>query len=402
MEAFYTQFIQETFDETGQITHWAYTYADNYNYSYDVIDPLGERCSNRLAMLWRNDRGEEKRLTFGALKTLSIQAANLFQSRGLKKGDVIMTALRTHWSYWVVALAAHRLGLVLSPSYYLLTQKDFAFRMQKANVRCVITCRESQAEARVLAAAEEAGVPLRFALGGGDGFEDFLAGAAAQSPVMDRVETRWSEPILLYFTSGTTGQPKGVLHDHAFTLANHWGARYMQDTHDGSLHFATGDTGWEVVSGTKFYGQWLHLGALLVYDYDRFPPEKVLSLLEEVRATGMMAQPTVYRMLTEVGMDRYDLSSITNFAVGGEKLSPDLAQKVTAQTGHVLYEGYAQSEAGLIAAASKALGRKEGSVGKILPKYHVELLKEDGTFAQPGEEGEIILVADGGRRPEGS
>ncbi|MFR5024943.1 MAG: AMP-binding protein [Evtepia gabavorous] len=115
MEAFYTQFIQETFDETGQITHWAYTYADNYNYSYDVIDPLGERCSNRLAMLWRNDRGEEKRLTFGALKTLSIQAANLFQSRGLKKGDVIMTALRTHWSYWVVALAAHRLGLVLSP-----------------------------------------------------------------------------------------------------------------------------------------------------------------------------------------------------------------------------------------------------------------------------------------------
>ena len=401
MEAFYTQFIQETFDETGQITHWAYTYADNYNYSYDAIDPLGERCSNRLAMLWRNDRGEEKRLTFGALKTLSIQAANLFQSRGLKKGDVIMTALRTHWSYWVVALAAHRLGLVLSPSYYLLTQKDFAFRMQKANVRCVITCRESQAEARVLAAAEEAGVPLRFALGGGDGFEDFLEGVAAQSPVMDRVETRWSEPILLYFTSGTTGQPKGVLHDHAFTLANHWGARYMQDTHDGSLHFATGDTGWEVVSGTKFYGQWLHLGALLVYDYDRFPPEKVLSLLEEVRATGMMAQPTVYRMLTEVGMDRYDLSSITNFAVGGEKLSPDLAQKVTAQTGHVLYEGYAQSEAGLIAAASKALGRKEGSVGKILPKYHVELLKEDGTFAQPGEEGEIILVADGGRRPEG-
>ncbi|MFQ9409798.1 MAG: AMP-binding protein [Evtepia gabavorous] len=131
MEAFYTQFIQETFDETGQITHWAYTYADNYNYSYDVIDPLGERCSNRLAMLWRNDRGEEKRLTFGALKTLSIQAANLFQSRGLKKGDVIMTALRTHWSYWVVALAAHRLGLVLSPSYYLLTQKDFAFRMQR-------------------------------------------------------------------------------------------------------------------------------------------------------------------------------------------------------------------------------------------------------------------------------
>ena len=175
----------------------------------------------------------------------------------------------------------------------------------------------------------------------------------------------------------------------------------MQDVHKGSRHFATGDTGWEVVSGTKFYGQWLLQGTLLVYDYDRFPPEQVLAFLAEAKATSIMAQPSVYRLLTQVGMDRYDLSSITNYAVGGEKLLPDLAQTVTQQTGHVLYEGYAQSEAGLIASASQVMGRKEGSVGKILPKYHVEILREDGTFAPPGEQGEIILVADGGRHPQG-
>lgn len=175
----------------------------------------------------------------------------------------------------------------------------------------------------------------------------------------------------------------------------------MQDVHKGSRHFATGDTGWEVVSGTKFYGQWLLQGTLLVYDYDRFPPEQVLAFLAEAKATSIMAQPSVYRLLTQVGMDRYDLSSITNYAVGGEKLLPDLAQTVTQQTGHVLYEGYAQSEAGLIASASQVMGRKEGSVGKILPKYHVEILREDGTFAPPGEQGEIILVADGGRASPG-
>jgi acetyl-CoA synthetase len=175
----------------------------------------------------------------------------------------------------------------------------------------------------------------------------------------------------------------------------------MQDVHMGSRHFATGDTGWEVVSGTKFYGQWLHMGTLLVFDYDRFPPAQVLAFLAENKVTGIMAQPTVYRMMLDVGMDRYDLSSLSNCAVGGEKLQSDVAQRVMDQIGQPLYEGYAQSETGLIAAVSKNMGRKEGAVGKVMPKYHVEILAEDGTFAPVGQEGEIVIVADNGRRPEG-
>lgn len=394
-------YIQETFDPNGGVTGFAYTYPENFNYGYDVIDRLGSEHPHRQAMLWRSDRGEEKSLTFGQLKDLSTQCANLFLSRGLGRGAVVVSALRTHWAYWVVALGAHKAGCLLCPVYYRLTRDDFAYRLKTARAACVVVCREGEAAENMAAAADEAGVARRFALGAGGGYEDLFAALAAQPVTMERQQTRWDDPLLLYFTSGTTGRPKGVLHDHAFPLANHWGARYMQDVHGGSRHFATGDTGWEVVSGTKFYGQWLHLGTLLVYDYDRFPPEKVLAFLEENRATGIMAQPTVYRMLTDVGMDKYDLSSLTNLAVGGEKLPPDLAQIVAAQTGLPLHEGYAQSEAGLIAAASKAMGRKAGSVGKILPKYHVELRKEDGTFAAPGEVGEIVIVADGGRRPEG-
>lgn len=401
MAEFYTRFIKETFDEDGRLTACSYEYDENFNYGYDVIDPLGTRYPDRLAMLWRSDKGEEKRLTFGDVKRLSTQAANGLAARGLQKGDTLMAVLRTHWEYWIVAVAAHKLGLLLAPVYYRLTADDLAYRMEKARVKAVVTCREGEAAENVLEAADRAGVALRFALGGGGGFEDFAAVIAGQPETMDRVETHVSDPLLVYFTSGTTGEPKAVLHDSAFPLANHYGSRYMQDVHDGSLHFATGDTGWEVVSGTKFYGQWLHLGALLVVDYDRFPPELVLRTLSECGATGIMAQPTVYRMLTDVGMDRYDLTSVTNYAVGGEKLPPDLARTVLAQTGHVLYEGYAQSECGLIAAVSKNMGRKEGAVGKVMPKYHVEILKEDGSFASPGEEGEIVIVADGGRRPEG-
>lgn len=401
MAEFYTKFIHETFDQNGQVSSWSYDYPENFNYGYDVIDPLARLVPNKPALVWQNDWGARKELTFGDLGRLSSQAARLLQARGMKKGDVFMAVLRTHWAYWVAALAAHKLGLILVPVYYRLTAEELAYRMKTARVRCVLTCREGPAAENVLAAAEETGVPLRFCLEQAPGFEDWPAAVAAHPAQLARVETRWDEPILLYFTSGTTGQPKGVLHDHAYTLSCHWGARYMQDIHDGSRHFATGDTGWEVVSGTKFYGQWLLQGTLLVYDYDRFPPDKVLAFLAAEGATGIMAQPTVYRMFTQVGMDRYDLSSVTNYAVGGEKLSPDLARVVKEQTGHVLYEGYAQSEAGLIASASQRLGRKEGSVGKILPKYHVELRKEDGTFARPGEEGEIVIVADQGRRPEG-
>ena len=165
MAEFYTRFIRETMDEAGQVTQWSYQYEEDFNYGYDVIDPLGDLDPHRLAMLWRNHRGEEKRLTFGDLKTLSNQAANLLRSHGLQKGDVVMTALRTHWSYWIVALAAHKLGLLLAPVYYRLTAEDFRYRMEKAKVRCVVTCREGPAAENIWAAAEQAPSGSPWALG---------------------------------------------------------------------------------------------------------------------------------------------------------------------------------------------------------------------------------------------
>lgn len=402
MAEFYERFIQETFDDGDRLLDYAYHYGENYNYAYDVLDVMAGEEPYRLAMLWRNDQGQEKHLTFADFRKLSNQAANLFKSRGLQKGDVLLSALRTHWEYWVVALAAHKLGLILAPAYYRLTENDFFYRLDKTKARCVVTCREGEAAEHIWNAAERAGVPIRFALGqASDGFDDFNALLEHQPDTLDRVETDAHDPMAIYFTSGTTGEPKAIVHDHAYTLANHCGGRYMQDNHADSRHFATGDSGWEILAGTKFYCQWLCRSTLLVYDYDRFSPEKILEFLQETKATSVMTQPVVYRKFVQLGMNNYDLSSVTCFAVGGDKLPPDLAESVYEQTGCHLYEGYAQSETGLIAAASKNMGHKKGSVGKILPKYHVELLKDDGSFAQPDELGEIVIVADEGVRPNG-
>lgn len=401
MAQFYEQFIRETFDEQGRLQTLGYEIPDNFNYAWDVIDALGEQYPDRLAMVWRSDRGERKTLTFGQVRELSRRAAGVFRGLGLEKGDVLMACMRSRWEYWIAALGAHRLGLIFSPVYWRLTEQDLLQRMEQADVRGILCCREDDTAERCFAAAQKADVGIRMTLGSLPGFVDFSAMLESVSPLEERLATRAEEPMLLYFTSGTTGRPKAVLHDHRFALANFCGAHYMQDVHDGSLHFATGDTGWEVVSGTKFYGQWLCLGALLVLDYDRFPPELVLDMLAEEGATSVMAQPTVYRMLLAAGLKGRSLPSVDCWAIGGEKLPPALAEEIINATGRPLFEGYAQSEAGLIASNSKNMGSRKGSAGRILPKYHVELLRDDGTFAAPGEEGEIVILSDGGERPAG-
>lgn len=399
---FYHRFYHEHFDAQGVLEHVSLSYPPNYNFAYDVLDPLAELYPDKLAMLWHNEHGDEKRLTFRDFSQLSNQAANALRALGLVKGDVLMVSLKSHYEYWYLALAAHKLGLLLSPVFHLLSAADFAYRMQKSHAKCMIVTAEGDTCTRVRAAAEQLGFTALYTLREErPGFSNFSPLIEAAPNTLARVETRADEPMLLYFTSGTTGEPKGVLHDHAFTLPAVLGARYMQDVSPDSLHFATGNTAWEVVCGTKFYGQWLCEAALFVYDYDRFHAPALLALLERLHVTSMMAQPTVYRQLLAAGMDRYDLSAIRCFAVGGEKLTKDVSEAVERQTGQVLYEGYAQSEAGLIAANSKNAGRRDGSLGKVLPKYHLEILKDDGSYAAPGEHGEIVLLAEQHRRPIG-
>ena len=190
MAAFFTNFIREYFDAQGRLTHYDYVYENNFNYGYDVTDALGAQYPERLALLWRNEQGEETRLTFRDIQRLSTQTANLLQSRGLRKGDVLLSALRCHWEHWIVSVAAHKLGVILAPVYYRLTEEDLYYRMAKAKAKAVLCCQEGECPAHMAAAADRAGVPLRLSLGRAEGFEDFHALIAQQPDTMDRVETQ--------------------------------------------------------------------------------------------------------------------------------------------------------------------------------------------------------------------
>ncbi len=398
----YQRFYAEQFDVQGVLQGAKLHHPANFNFAYDVIDVLAKEQPQKPAMLWRNERGEEARFSFGEIARLSKQAANVLLSLGLHKGEVFMVCLKTHHEYWYWALGAHRLGVILCPVFHLLSVEDFIYRMEASGAKLFLCTHEGETPARVREAAAQVGLSALYSI------QETRAGFQNMTPLLEnapsycpRYETNAHEPILLYFTSGTTGKPKGVLHDHTYPLSSALAARYMQDVSAESLHFATGNTAWSVIGGTKFYGPWLCEACIFVYDYERFDPVAVLEQLEAVRVTSMMAQPTVYRALLAVGMDKYDLSQLLSFSVGGEKLTEDIAQGVWEQMGQILYEGYAQSEAGLIAASSKNAGRRDGSVGKILPKYHVEILQDDGSFAPPFGVGEIVLIADGGKRPIG-
>ncbi|MEG2000612.1 MAG: AMP-binding protein, partial [Evtepia sp.] len=375
-------------------------YPDTFNYAYDVLDVMAEQFPKKRAMLWKNDKGLRVDLTFSDFSRLSNQAANVLRQHGIQKGDIIMTSLKTHYEYWYIALAAHKLGAIVTPVHHLLKEDEVVYRMK--DVKAVICTGEGETAATVQrAAAHFEGITLFTVRATRDGFLNFSDEVALASDCFARVPTRVNELTFRYFTSGTSGEPKAIFHDHAFTLSHVYSARFLQDITPDSLHFASGDTAWEIVSGTKFYGQWLCGGALFVYEWERFSAEKLLSELEREKVSSLMAQPTVYRQMTDVGMDKYDLSAIRTYCIGGEKLVRDLAETIQAQTGKPLYEAYAQTEAALIACNSRRLGVRDGSVGKILPKYHVELLKEDGTFAAPGEQGEIVILPTNGSRPAG-
>ncbi len=398
----YQSFFEEIFDDNGVLQDAKLTYQPQFNFAYDVFDVLAQTYPHKLAMLWKNEAKEELRLSFADIAQRTNQTANALQKLGVQKGDMVMVSLKTRYEYWYIALACHKLGAILVPIFHLLSRNDVEYRIKKAKPRVAICTCDGETTKHIKELASSYGVSHLFTVDGAvDGFAQFAAAIQIEDTSFERIETSADEPILLYFTSGTTGTAKGVLHDHAFTLGTYLGARYMQNIGSDSLHFATGNTAWEVVCGTKFYGQWLCEAAIFVYDYDRFHADTVLYELSEAKVTSMMAQPTVYRQLVAEGMQKYDLGSIQTFAVGGEKLTRQLADQVYEQTGKVLYEGYAQSEAGLIAANSENVGRKEGSVGKILPKYEVEIRTDDGKVAKPFESGEIVLRGKHGQKAVG-
>lgn len=370
-----------------------------YNFGFDVIDKLAGEDRNRLAMIWVNQEGCEVTFTFRQMMNLSNSAANMLLKYGIKKGDRVIIMLTRVPEWWIFALACIKLGAVFCPCPTMLTGKDLKYRINAAKIRMVITDRENAPKvdeicnecpslrSRLVIDAEIPGwISYREE-------QDYPAPVSRRLVTMTGMErTKSGDPLVIYFTSGTTGEPKMVVHNHALPLGHITTGRFWLDLRQNDLHFTLADTGWAKSSWGKFFGPWMEGACILVYDIrGRFKATELLPILEKYEVTVFCAPPTVYRMLILADLKKYDLKELRHCVSAGEPLNPEVIRVWKEGTGLVIYEGYGQTELVLVIGTFPCMEARPGSMGKPSPGWQIELHDDDGNIVPPGEVGRIAI-----------
>ena len=333
---------------------------EHFNFVYDVVDVYAERAPNQRALVWCNDDGETKEFTFAELAHQSIIAANFLQNQGIGKGDIVMLCLHRSYEYWIFLLALHRLGAVAFPVSSQLTKKDIEYRLAACMVSLIITPEYLKEQ-----------------------WEPYAAAPNQNLPKIPRPELLPDDPMLLYYTSGTQGEPKPVMHNWLYPLAHIITAKYWQKNIDGGLHYSMAETGWAKSSWGKIYGQWICGSAVFVYDRKKFNPQTVLQKIAEHKVNTFCAPPVFYRYITELDFSKYDLSNLTHCCSAGESLDQAISRTFTEKTGLHIYEGYGQTETALLCANFDFpdFAPHSGSLGKPSPLYNISV----------DEEGELVI-----------
>lgn len=389
----YQQFCREEFDDHGTLKTFSIQCPDTFNFAYDVVDAIAEAEPDREALVWCNVAGDERRFTFGEMKTLSDRAAHFLRAAGIGQGDRVMLMLKRHHEYWYTILALHKLGAVVIPATHMLTVKDIVYRVQAASVKAVICTPDGQV-ADYVAEAQKDCPTLTVKCIVRQPKEGFLLlddGLRKETGVWERVPTLATDPMLMYFTSGTTGYPKAVIHDHTYPLAHIITAKHWQNVREGGLHLTVADTGWGKASWGKLYGQWLAGTRVMVYDFDKFVAADLMAVIQKYKVTSFCAPPTIYRFLIKEGMEGYDLSSLEYATNAGEALNYEVYRQFLENTGIHLMEGFGQTETTLLIANLAGSQTRPGSMGKPTPLYDVILIDREGREVPPGEVGEIVV-----------
>ena len=388
----YKRFCVETFDENGALSTISLDFKDDFNFAYDVVDVIADETPEKRAMVWCNTENKEHIFTFADIKKYSNKYANVFKNAGVSKGDRVMVILKRHYEYWFVAIALHKLGAVMIPATHMLTVSDLVYRLKASGVKAIVCTTQNDVPEKILEAVSKTKLsPKLFCVQNkAFGFENLSEAAELAEDTFERINTKSSDPMLLYFTSGTTGYPKGVIHDFAYPLAHIVTAKYWHRAEVGGLHFTVAETGWAKASWGKLYGQWLVGSAVMVYDFDNFEPKQLTSIINRYGVTSFCAPPTVYRYLVRKGIP--DMPSLKHATTAGEMLSPEVFRKFKERTGLTLCEGYGQTETTLLLANFKGNEITEGSMGTPSPFYNIELRTKSGRKAKVGEIGEVVIV----------
>ena len=397
----YQKYCKETVDERGRLKDITLDYPENFNFGYDVVDRIAAESPRKRALVWCNVEGEERIFTFEDIRASSSRIANVFRSAGIGRGDRVMLILKRHYEYWFAAIALHKLGAVMIPATHMLTVSDFVYRIRSSGVKAIVCTTQNEVPEKIRAALAEAGVAAKLWCVQRDaaGFENLTKAMEAAPDRFERVPTLVTDPMMLYFTSGTTGYPKGVIHDHSYPLAHIVTAKYWHQAEDNGLHFTVAETGWAKASWGKLYGQWLVGSAVMVYDFDNFEPKQLTAVINRYGVTSFCAPPTVYRYLVRKGIP--DMPSLRHAATAGEMLAPEVFRKFRERTGLSLREGYGQTETTLLMANFRGDDPVEGSMGTPSPFYHIELRTKDGRRAPVREIGEVVIVPKGSGRQTG-
>ena len=373
----------------------------DFNFAYDVVDAYAAEEPDKKALLWTDDRGGEIQFTFADMKRETDRTASYFQSLGIGRGDMVMLILKRRYEFWFSILALHKLGAVAIPATHLLTRKDVVYRCNMAGVKAIVAAGEPVITGHIAAAMPESPTTkLLISVGPEvpEGFLDFHEGIRHAAPFVRPQHVNTNDDIMLmYFTSGTTGEPKMVAHDFTYPLGHISTGCFWHNLHEGSLHLTIADTGWAKAAWGKLYGQWLAGANIFVYDHEKFTPADILHKLGQYRITSLCAPPTIYRFLIREDLSKYDLSSLEYCTTAGEALNGAVYDTFKRLTGVRLMEGFGQTETTLTLATFPWMEPKPGSMGVPNPQYDIDLLTPDGRSAEDGEQGQIVIRTDRGK-----
>ncbi len=373
---------------------------ENFNFSYDIIDRYAKECPEKRALVWCDDNGEEKIFTFADISVESKRAAYFLSAAGIKKGDAVMLILRRRYEFWILMPALHRIGAIVVPATDQLLQKDIEYRTNAAEIKMIISYENPIIQSEIEKAMPASKTVKTLVTVGSErkgwvNFHTEYEKCTAEFPrPVGEAATNNEDPMLMYFTSGTSGYPKMVLHNFVYPIGHIITAKYWHGVVDDGLHLTVAETGWAKATWGKLYGQWICGTAIFVYDMTSFKPDKMLQKISQYGVTTFCAPPTVYRYLIRQDLSKYDLSSVVRCTTAGEALNGEVYNKFHQFTGQKIFEGYGQSESAIIAGNFLNEPVKPGSMGKASPAYEVEIVDPNGKPVATGEVGELVIHVD--------